>query len=210
MKKLNKKYIIIAVALLLCLSTGLTLAFVSKPSNILTNMFHVSTIESIIEEPDPVVKDGKIDKKPVVYNTGTGDALVRVRITVSPDSLWIAHGTDCKLNINIDENLWKYNNDDGYYYYQGILKPDTNSEHDDPSKGAVVFTEVTGATNEDGTWKLDDVDNFNIGIYQETIAATATSDEGTPIHAEVDGQYNDDNAMKIWEIYDPLSNQNGN
>lgn len=194
MKRINKRYYIIGISLLLCLAIGFTVAFSKDISNVLTNTFLVGTVDSEIKEDKPTVNGEIINKKPRVVNTGSTNALVRVRVIVSPKELWIPDSDPCDINIDIGAD-WQYESDE-YYYYKGILEV---------GEEISVFTKVEGVTNEDGEWILS-TDNFEISVYQETIATTATNKEnGNEINAIVDGVYNHDNAMDIWEIYDTLT-----
>lgn len=194
MKRINKRYYIIGISLLLCLAIGFTVAFSKDISNVLTNTFLVGTVESDIKEDKPEVNGSIISKKPRVVNTGSTNALVRVRVIVSPENLW-SPSSDSNIKINIGEN-WRYNELDGYYYYRGVLEV---------KKEIPVFTEVSGVTNDDGEWILS-VDDFEISVYQETIATSATNkDTGEEINAIVDGVYNHEKAMEIWHIYDTLT-----
>lgn len=194
MKRINKRYYIIGISLLLCLAIGFTVAFSKDISNVLTNTFLVGTVDSEIKEEKPTVVGDIINKNPRVVNTGSTNALVRVRVIVSPKELWIpdSDSSDIKIDIGSD---WEYKSDE-YYYYKGILEVGNEIS---------VFTKVEGVTNENGKWILS-TDNFEISVYQETIATTATNKEnGNEINAIVDGVYNHDKAMEIWHIYDTLT-----
>ncbi|OUQ34030.1 hypothetical protein [Massilimicrobiota timonensis] len=194
MKRINKRYYIIGISLLLCLAVGFTVAFSKDISNVLTNTFLVGTVDSEIKEDKPTVNGEIINKKPRVVNTGSTNALVRVRVIVSPKELWSPDSVPCDIDIDIGAD-WQYESDE-YYYYKGILEV---------GEEISVFTKVEGVTNEDGKWILS-TDNFEISVYQETIATTATNKEnGNEINAIVDGVYNHEKAMEIWHIYDTLT-----
>lgn len=201
MKKLNKKYLILGISLLLCLTIGTTFAFSKIGSNTLLNNFFVGSLESEIKEDVPEVNGDTITKKPKVENISSTNGLLRVRITVSPEELWIPNNNDCILDININSNIWKYDDTDGYYYYQNILKPGEGN-------AAEVFSEVKLNNNEKyASIKdlLEDEGKFNIAIYQETIATKATAEDGTEISAIVDGEFDSKNADQIWNIYEKLN-----
>lgn len=201
MKKINKKYLILGISLLLCCSIGLTVAFSKDISNILTNTFFVGSVESEIEEEKPIVDGSIINKNPKVKNKGSVDALVRVRITVSPEELCNPtnlNNDDSILKINIDNQSWEY--DDGYYYYNGVLEA---------GKTIDVFDEVilnTGNSYKTIKDLLKDYQEFNIAIYQETISSTATDSSGTEKNPYDNyGNYNFDAAKVIWSIYEDLN-----
>lgn len=200
MRKIQKKYIVLGISLLLCLAIGVTVALSNDISNTLINSFFVGSIDSEIVEEKPDVSGSIINKKPQIKNTGGSPALVRVRITVSPEKLWKPNGESNILTLDINEDYWEYSSNDGYYYYKGVLNPYENN--DDLIS---VFTKVEGATTQDGKL-IESIDKFEIAIYQETIATTATDkDTNEEINAIVDGEYIHDNAMDIWEIYDKLT-----
>lgn len=205
MKKLNKKYCVLGISLLLCCAIGLTFAFSKDISNVLTNTFFVGEVESKIEEERPQVNGNIIDKNPKIKNTGSMNALVRVRITVSPEELCNPaqlNNASSLLSIDISDS-WNYV--DGWYYYQGVISPNNTID---------VFNKVT--LNENDEYNsiqslLKDYKEFNIAIYQETIAATATDssdNEKTPYVTDENGQFvfSHDAAMEIWGIYESLSN----
>lgn len=199
MKKLNKKYLLVGISLLLCLTIGVTFALSRETSNTLLNKFLVGSLESEIIEEKPEVTDGKIDKNPKVVNTGSTNALLRVRITVSPEELWTPNGVNNILSLDINNDKWTYQ--DGYYYYQDILKPGESNSVD-------VFKEVT--LNAQSGYEsikdlLEDKGKFNIAIYQETIATKATDGSGDEISAIVDGKFNSDKANQVWDIYEKLN-----
>lgn len=200
MRKIQKKYIVLGISLLLCLAIGVTVALSNDISNTLINSFFVGSIDSEIVEDKPIVSGDIINKKPQIKNTGGSPALVRVRITVSPEKLWKPNGEQNTLTLDINDTYWEYNSIDGYYYYKGVLNPYENN--DDLIS---VFTKVKGATTQDGKL-IEAIDKFEIAIYQETIATTATNKEtNKEINAIVNGEYDHDNAMEIWRIYDTLT-----
>lgn len=201
MKKLNKKYCVLGISLLLCCSIGLTVAFSKDISNILTNTFFVGSVESEIEEERPIVDGSIIDKNPKVKNKGSVDALVRVRITVSPEELCNPtnlNSNDSILKIDIDDHNWTYY--DGYYYYNGVLKAGNTIE----VFKKVILNDGKGySTIED---LLKDYQEFNIAIYQETISSTATNSSGIEKNPyDTNGNYNFDAAKVIWSIYEDLN-----
>ena len=77
----------------------------------LTNTFSVGSVDTEIEEN--VNSEGT--KEPYVKNTGESNCLVRMRATVSPE--------DAKVELEGFNELWLYNEGDGFYYYQALLSP---------------------------------------------------------------------------------------
>lgn len=191
MKKIFKyKKILVSACLLTFLAVGVTIAYYLTNVQDLSNTFQLKTFESTIEEPDVDINGSVIEKAPYVKlsDDSTGDAIVRVRLVISPeDTLTVGKDSDC--NIVINEN-W-YEGEDGYYYYRGIL--DQNHRETTP-----LFTEITGVveTGNDGKqYFVEDIDGFEVSIYQETVQASMGN-------LEFDSSYIDDIAKQIWNYYD--------
>lgn len=191
MKKIFKyKKILVSACLLTFLAVGVTIAYYLTNVQDLSNTFQLKTFESTIEEPKPSIDGNVIEKAPYVKlsDDSTGDAIVRVRLVISPeDTLTVGKDSDC--NIVINEN-W-YEGEDGYYYYRGIL--DQNNRETTP-----LFTEITGVveTREDGNhYFINDIDGFEVSIYQETVQASMG-------YLEFDSGYDVDIAKQIWNYYD--------
>lgn len=198
MKKILRKRYIMTISLLLCLAIGLSVAFSKEISNTLSNTFKVGVVTSEIIEDKPTVNGKIIDKNPKVKNTGSENALVRVRITVSPEGLCSPenlNNSDSILNININ-NSWEYKN--GYYYYLNVVQPQDSID---------VFNKVTiNNTYNNFEELLKEYGDFEIGIYQETIAASTTNSEGVEKNAYENNQFNSVTAYEIWAIYEGLTN----
>jgi len=205
----KKNIVILAAALLACLMVGgATLALLTSASGTMTNSFSVSEISTIIEEEI----DDNMGKKPTVKNTGSADCLVRVKVTVNPSDILydktsnptgkisLDYNTEEELNSNEakDSNgtSWKLG-DDGYWYYQGVLEAGQTTD-------TALFTQVTWLpTNADGSLDLSDFEEFDIILYQEAIQTHA----GNEANAIVNGEYNDNAAKKVWEIYDSTKSE---
>lgn len=184
--KAHKK-IIVTAFLLLCLSFGVTLAYAKTQSNVLTNTFTAGSVETVIEEELPKPQGSDIKKAPYVKNTGENDALVRMRVTMTPSDLV------AKLNIELAMNVnWTYK-EDGYYYYNKILKSGEASEP--------LFTKVTGNDIvKDGKY-ADELEGLEIAVYHEAIQNLVKDKNGQSIQAitGIDG-----NAFQIWSLFDSL------
>lgn len=195
MKKIFKyKKILVSACLLTFLAVGVTIAYYLTNVQDLSNTFQLKTFESTIEEPDVDINGSVIEKAPYVKlsDDSTGDAIVRVRLVISPEDT-LTVGKDSECNIVINEN-W-YEGEDGYYYYRGIL--DQNNRETTP-----LFTEITGVveTREDGNhYFINDIDGFEVSIYQETVQASMGN-------LEFDSGYNDGIAKQIWNYYDTHGN----
>lgn len=184
--KAHKK-IIVTAFLLLCLSFGVTLAYAKTQSNVLTNTFTAGSVETVIEEELPKPQGSDIEKAPYVKNTGENDALVRMRVTMTPSDL--VNKLDIKLEMNTN---WTYK-DDGYYYYNKILKSGEISEP--------LFTKVTG--NDiivDGKYS-DELEGLEIAVYHEAIQNLVKDKKGNMIQASTGI---DAAASQIWSVFDSL------
>lgn len=130
----NTVFCLLAAVLLVFSSIGTTLAAqkVIDESEHLVNMAGVKA--QIVEEYEQGVEvypGNTIDKVVNVRNTGSSDAVIRVKV----EKAWgETRGEDGKLivddawstdNITIDYNTeyWYYDQTDGYFYYKGVLKP---------------------------------------------------------------------------------------
>jgi len=134
--------LILAAAAVFTLSTvGGTLA-VARWSNQNESTHVVSTagvsgkIVEIYEPAENVYPGNATEKVVDVENTGTADCVVRVKVEkqwgeerdedgdiIEPNDL----STD-NILIEFDEEYWYYDEDDGYFYYKGVLAPGEKTE----------------------------------------------------------------------------------
>lgn len=192
LKTMNKKVKIVLASLLLVMTVfaGLTLADLLEKANSLTNTFTIGSIDTEIEEDPPAVVDSKISKKPKIKNTGKNDALVRARVTVSPQSIIDEFGIDLEMNT-------KYWTDggNGYWYYKNLLKP---SELTEP-----LFTSVKGNDIvSDGQINVGLAD-LEIAIYHEAIQSSVLIN-GDNVKATT-GDITNTTTSSIWEHYESLN-----
>lgn len=197
--KQHKRVVIVSL-LLICLTVGISLALFNDKTDILKNTFRIGNVETDITEDKPITPESadSISKKPTIKNTGTTSALVRVRITLSPDDIVN------KFNIRTDINTsnWIYNEKDGFYYYKYLLEPNSTID---------VFEHVLGTDiaykDSDKNWKINkELEGLEIAVYHESVQAVIVGNDGTQIIAE-DGNINPDdfdstNAGKIWSYFD--------
>lgn len=115
-------------------SAGMTAASWKSQGDTVNKITMASVRGQIVEEYEQdqiVYPNGTVDKTVQVKNTGTADALPRVKI----EKAW-GDGRDenGKLIVNPDlstDNIeivynteqWTYNSEDGYFYYTDVLKP---------------------------------------------------------------------------------------
>lgn len=192
LKTMNKKVKIVLASLLLVMTVfaGLTLADLLEKANSLTNTFTIGSIDTEIEEDPPAVVDSKISKKPKIKNTGKNDALVRARVTVSPQSIIDEFGIVLEMNTA----HWT-DGGDGYWYYKNLLKP---SELTEP-----LFTSVEGNDIvSDGQINVGLAD-LEIAIYHEAIQSSVLIN-GDNVKATT-GDITNTTTSSIWKHYESLN-----
>ncbi|OUN25288.1 hypothetical protein [Blautia sp. An81] len=179
----SHKKILLAVCLLVVIGAGATIAYYSAYTQALTNTFSGSNIDTEIEEETGI--NGK--KAPSIENTGASECIVRMRVNISPENAGVV--------LNYDTTNWKAGGD-GFYYYQGVLPVDGKTE--------ALFTQVTlnngvpgtVSTLEEWTAFLKKYPDFSITLYQEASPASVDGES-----ALVNGAYNQDAAMKVWNKF---------
>lgn len=187
------KIVLICCLFLSCIGLGVTLAISQSATNVVKNTFSVGSVESEIEEKVDI-ENGLIEKDPKVVNTGENAALVRVKLTVSPeDMIKVSSNPKEKANIHIDNVNWKLK-DDGYYYYQGLLKPNGKTEP--------LFDKITDVINNDGKF-LEGMGPFEVTVAQESIQIFALGEDGTKVGFDSEtAPYNQNTANQVWAVFD--------
>lgn len=178
----NNRIFMIAAAVFLAAAVigGVTMALNLARASSLTNTFSVGSVDTEIEEN--VNSEGT--KEPYVKNTGESNCLVRMRATVSPE--------DAKVELEGFNELWLYNEGDGFYYYQGFVEPGKRTE-------VPLFT----AYKLNGKADLSDFVPFQITLYQESIQTRAVDENGNSISAiDADRNYSAENAKRVWAVFD--------
>lgn len=206
LKKINKKLVLLAFLVIAIAATGITYAYLKTNTENLNNKFTVGEITTNIEE-DPKVNGTVIEKNPKVVNEGPNDAIVRMRVTISPKE--IKDYLEKNSAINYDKDNWKYNESDGFWYYQKVLPYD--SEDSNKSITTPLFTKVTGLTDENGNIinEFKEIKEFQITLYQESVQATVWNKNGDKLNAfDENGDYNQQLADKIWNLYDTKNTEN--
>lgn len=113
----NRKKILVAVCLLsLCITVGVTSAFLMS-SNTRTNSFFIGSNESGIVEtfnpPETITKGDVIIKDVKVKNTGS-KSYIRMFVAINDNEM------AAKLSINFNTKDWTKGSD-GYYYYNKVV-----------------------------------------------------------------------------------------
>jgi hypothetical protein len=192
MKRLGKtKWVVLAVALLVVIGAGVTLAIITNATGSLTNTFKPGNIDTEIKEDYPDTVGGKA---PYVENTGKNDCLVRMSVYVSPEN---AGAVLAGLENNAD---W-YDGGDGFWYYDGVLPAGSGSRTE------YLFTQVLVPGQSAGTdaetakklWAdfLAEYPDFSVTLYHEACQVT-----NGDVSALVNGSYDRDGAKAVWDIFD--------
>lgn len=165
------------MAVMVC-SVGMTMALLSATTGQLTNTFELGNVTTEVKEEFKQASAYVFDKTPRVVNTGENDCYVRVRVTMSPKE---------QLEISgWDTTNWVYNETDGYYYYQHVLKADpAGGSNGDTTTN--LFTTVKVKEEYQAT-----IESFEVTVYQEAVQAKLNA---------ADGSYTED-MMTIWAAYD--------
>lgn len=198
LKNRKLKYGLVSLLAVVLIGGAVTLAYLSKSTEAATNNFAPGEVTTEIEE-NPEVVGSTIKKDPAVKNIGPSACIVRMRVTISPSSIAerVNNGEENQIKINYNTNVWTYNGADGFWYYQSIL-PFTEPNTSTPP----LFTTITGITDQDGKPLNKDFEDFQITLYQEAVQTEATIN-GKPVKAiDATGNYNSENAMKIWAEFD--------
>lgn len=147
MKKfISKKFIVItAVALLLFVTVGSTLAYIFTKTEPVENTFNPSKVAcavvengSATENTDDILETGITKTDVKIKNTGDTDAYIRVAVVVnwmSADGtrVWATKpvkstdGTDGDYTISYAENTGWEKGSDGYWYYTKSVPPTDGS-----------------------------------------------------------------------------------
>jgi hypothetical protein len=152
--------LVIASAVLVgTIAVGGTMAILTSTTNKVTNKFTPGNIRTEIEEDTSTY--GKKDV--YVVNTGKNDCKVRARVTVTPEDL-----VTVKYNTGDGETQWT-KKDDGYYYYNGIVKAQGKSTNPNATSSLILGYSIDGV-NDDGTVQNGkEVPKFDITVSQESI-----------------------------------------
>lgn len=200
-KKLMIALLVVAVGGIVY--TGNTFAFFHDLTNPIENNLSVKNLDTeVVEKENP--NFSIMEKEPKIINKGKSDVLVRARIIISPES---------KFNenfglIGLDNNGWYYNKNDGFYYYEGVLKGTENANN--PKYTSSLFTNIGVKIDNDIVYfndnKVNDetkkkLDGIEITIYHEAIPSKSKID-GDLVDAFEDGNYNQGNANRLWSYFD--------
>ena len=125
-----------------------------------TNEFSVNNVTTeIVETFEETDVATSFKKEVAVKNTDVTDCLVRVRVNVTPASeennIKVDGVTYAQWRDGHDENsTWYYNEEDGFFYYMGVLKAGDTTEN------LMSTVDVID---------LDAMSDFDIIVYEESV-----------------------------------------
>jgi len=182
---MNKKSRIVgafaAAMLVMTAMIGTTAASFQDKSDPVVNKFDLGNVETKIYEGE----DGF--KNPVIENVGENDCLVRARVVVSPEK-----AADNIVFVYPEDSKWTLNQQDGFYYYNEVLKADTKSQ--------AIFKTIE--IKEGVDWASLGIENFEVTVYEESVQ-TAVYDEGSKKMIDALNKNGDIvNAAAVWAVYE--------
>lgn len=164
--------VLLAVCLLTAAAAFVTVAMLRQGTTQLTNTFELGNVTTEIEEEFKQTDIATVfEKTPRVKNTGINDCYIRVRVEASPEDALDITGWDFAN--------WKYNQADGFYYYQKVVGPEEYT--------TVLFNQV--AVKEEA---IPTIEGFEVNVYQEAVQAQMSAR---------DHSVTSDMAL-IWSCYD--------
>ena len=184
----------VAAGLALAATIGFTLAAYLNQSEQIVNHFSVGNVTTDLVESF-YEKEGsgghEFVKTPQVVNTGANDCYVRVRISVTPESVASKKVVDAEGNLTDTDYLvidtesgaamgWSYNEADGWWYYGKPVKPGETTP--------ALFTTVKVNYDEDKNPWID----FDIILYHEAVQTRITADDGKTLEG----------MDEIWDYYE--------
>lgn len=179
LKKIDKKYLIGAAAILvtLCVGSTFTWSYYHAELETKVNTFVAGNVETHIEEEFTPESNTAFIKNPRVVNTGKNDCYVRVRLTMSPSNAVISTNYE---DTGAKED-WVYHEEDGFYYYtKPLIKGNTTG-----SISSELFTKINVANPEE-------IDGFHVDVYQEAVQAEVYKEDGSKVTSY----------QEIWKIYE--------
>lgn len=183
-RKRTKVALLSLTAVFLCATGLVTLAILTSRTQKITNTFELGNVTTEIQEDfEKTDVDTVFKKEPVVTNTGENDCYVRARVTVSPQG---------QLDITgWDTTNWVYNEADGFYYYQKVLKAgaDKAAPEQDEAGDSTTALFTTVSVKED---YVSTIEGFEVTVYQEAVQAKMNAADGSSTT----------DMMTIWAAYE--------
>ncbi|MGF6989852.1 hypothetical protein M2150_001095 [Lachnospiraceae bacterium PM6-15] len=197
LKNKKTKYVIAALLIVALVGVGITVAYLISRAESVTNTFEVSEVTTYITEEEPKIDDSITKEPKIKSEAGSEPALVRARVTVP-------NGDFAKYAGIVYNKSWKLNEEDGYYYYQGILEP---GETTLPIFNTIDIDEKNAGEKDHYTAEFIEFVNaggLDVAIYHESVQAYAVlGNDGNRTYAyDKDGKYLEEEAKSIWKHYD--------
>ena len=182
-RKHKKSGLLVAIALLLLVAVGGTLAYILTNTDALENVFNPSRVSCAVVEDQKTegAENGQVSvtqKTNVkIKNTGDTDAYIRVALVVTwkneEGKVWAnapVLGSDYSMTLDLS-NGWVDGND-GFYYYTQSVAPNGLTN--------VLITEAnqltTGHVGTDGTQYYLSIEIVASAIQSEGMGATSAQD----------------------------------
>lgn len=211
----NKKKIIVIIAgiLAVIIAAAVTVYAYLQSTVEQPNVFTVGSdslqVTEVFTEPETMRMTNQFEKKVMVQNTGTSEQFVRVyldfsdsRIRDNSEIVYTKNGTSqektwSEFLSDLPEN-WVYVSDTdsdgdllgGYFYYTKKL-----------SSGETTNTLIDGVKTdfsaETGDDNVDNINDFDIIVYTESVQTTEIDDSGTV--------YNDGDWKTAWKTFLEIS-----
>ena len=154
MKKSYKTILIcIIIFCIAMVSTGIYayLTYQKNNDDIVLLAYNEIKIDEIYEPPLKIEKGISFKKEPQIKNIGNSDCYLRIKALVSDSRI------EKDLSIDFNYNDYKYNENDGYYYYNDVLRPQNIAKP--------LFTNISINNNADDLV----LDGFDIYVYAESV-----------------------------------------
>ena len=181
--KMKKNIGIVVLIVIVCVAiikSGTSLAYFFADKGHETS-YQLAKIDTEIDEDFQQITQQLYTKNPKVKNIGDSDAIVRVRIEITPSS----QKDNLEFIDQDNQSQWKQE-DDGYYYYQNVLKAGEETD--------TLFDQV----------KIKDIEkmeDFDIIVYHEAIQTIVYDEKGNSISSVENNQYQHMKALEVWKYY---------
>ena len=161
MKKMSIR-ILLSVLLVAVVAIGGTFAYLYATDSPVINTFALADVRTEIDEP---TSGAAKDKDPKVENIGKSPVYVRARVVISGGDAAMIEENDW-ITIAYNEGAGGYwvNGEDGFYYYNDILRPKAEGETEYPETEP-LFTDITVSKH------VSKEAQFSVDVYQESVLA---------------------------------------
>ena len=133
-----------ALALVLCLAVGVTVAYLTDITDIIKNIFEPGVVTTEVTE-NLVDEDGVTVKKNVkIKNTGNIEAYIRATYVVNwKNDKGEVYGKatpvkDVNYDISINETAWIMGNDGFYYWPEAVISDEEDGDREECYTGVLI------------------------------------------------------------------------